>query len=224
MHALGFDVLGVRRSGRVVGYLEAETASAGNVADHVRNFHASELVSDSTPIVEVLDALRTRPRIFVISGNHVFGIITRADLQKPAVRIAVFGLVSLFEAQLSRLVQDTYPKGEWQNRLSETRLEAAQRIYKERVARNEEIDLVDCVQLADKRDLLLRADLSQEVLRFPSKSAAKRFFSELEKLRNKLAHSQDLVTGSSWDTLIPLIEELDLLVERIESSYPDSPA
>ncbi len=221
MDELGFDVLAVRgQDGAIYGYVAADELKDGTVREHARVFHPRELISDSTPIIEVLDVLRAQPRVFVVSGNHVFGIVTRADLQKPAVRLVVFGLVTLLESQLSQLVRKFYPDDAWRELLKQPRIDAAQRLYEERVARNEEMDLVDCLQLADKRDLLIRTAETRRLLGFESKTKAKNFLEEIEKVRNRIAHAQDLVTGTTWEELIRLVEELDLLVERVEAEEP----
>ena len=90
--------------------------------------------------------------------------------------------------------------------------ETSQKLYKERKARNEEIDLADCLQICDKRDLILKL-VGYGELGFESKGKAERLFEDAENLRNRLAHSQDLVLGTSWAEVIDLAASLDRFLQ-----------
>ena len=59
--------------------------------------------------------------------------------------------------------------------------------------------------------ILHNPDLIQK-LALKSKSSGEKFLKNAEKLRNKLAHAQDLVGGSSWSELISLAERLEKLL------------
>ena len=62
-----------------------------------------------------------------------------------------------------------------------------------------------------------RIVLRDEALRtragFVSRSRGEQTVTQLESLRNNLAHSQDIV-GSNWDTIVKLTENLDKFVGR----------
>lgn len=45
-----------------------------------------------------------------------------------------------------------------------------------------------------------------------------------EHLRNKLAHAQDLINGSSWPEVILLAEEIEALLQRCEEIEIAAPA
>jgi len=85
-----------------------------------------------------------------------------------------------------------------------------------RYVRREEIDVADCLQICDKRDLILKKGGSAR-LGFESKSKANGFFSDAEDLRNRLAHSQDLVLGTSWPAVIDLAIHLYAFLQSFES-------
>ncbi len=119
-------------------------------------------------------------------------------------------------------VRAEYPGDSWQGDVATSRLEAAQKIQEERRSRNQESELVDCLQLCDKRDLVLKRKQLCESLGFTSKTKAQAQLKRAEDLRNLLAHGQqNLVEGSSWEALIDLAEWIEMVVhksdEQVES-------
>jgi hypothetical protein len=78
--------------------------------------------------------------------HQVSGIITCGDLQKAPVRMLLFGLVTLLEMNLLRLVRLYYPQDSWQKVLKPDRLEAANKLWHESQQRNEATDLLDYLQ------------------------------------------------------------------------------
>ena len=83
---------------------------------------------------------------------------------------------------LLTLVRNQCPEGSLQETLKPNRLTEAQKLYEARKARNEEIDLADCLQICDKRDLILKF-VGYGELGFESKGKAERLFKEAENLR-----------------------------------------
>ncbi len=210
-----FDVAGVQlcQEGRVVGIVTKESLKAGVVKDHVRPITADLLVSDSTSLPAVLSVLKERQHTFVLIGSDVRGIITRADLNKPPVRVYLFGLVSLLEMHLSFWITAEYRQESWQRILKPNRLEAANKLLDDRRARNHEARLLDCVQFCDKRDLVVAVDDLREKLNLGSRKVARRMLTRAENLRNVLSHSQqDLVQGTSWEETIPLVEWVEAVL------------
>jgi hypothetical protein len=212
-----FDIAGVQMTpeGRVIGFVSRTSLVRGAVRDHVQSITADLLISDATPLVGLLSVLRDREQIFVLVGPEVRGIVTRADLNKPPVRVYLFGLISLLEMHLGFWVRAAYPQDAWTQGLPRKRIEKAKKLQADRRARNQETTLLDCLQLCDKRDLLLaREDLRQNLC-IGAVHEARAFLKRAEDLRNLLAHSQnDLVQGSSWVELIGLVQEIEILVQK----------
>jgi hypothetical protein len=149
----------------------------------------------------------------------VKGIITLADLNKPTVRVYLFGLISLLEMHLRFWVLESYGPDGWQQELKDERLLAANALQDERRGRNEHIALIDCLQFCDKRDLVVAKTDLRARLGLGSKSNSVSLLRKSEDLRNRLAHSQqDLVQGTSWPALIELIERLEALVHRSDDA------
>jgi hypothetical protein len=164
----------------------------------------------------LLPILQQTPRLFVLDCNQVTGIITCGDLQKAPARMLLFGLVTLLEMNLLRLVRLYYPQDSWQKVLKPERLQVAQRLWRESQERNEATDLLDYLQFCDKRELVLNQPELLEQLELKSKRFGERFLKSAEQLRNRLAHAQNLVSGSSWTDLISLAEAMETLLIRCE--------
>ena len=61
----GFDVAGVRRiqDGPVIGFVLREALRGGRVKDHIKLMNAEHLISDATPLGELLTVLRESVRM-----------------------------------------------------------------------------------------------------------------------------------------------------------------
>jgi hypothetical protein len=217
MEHRGFDVAGVQeaQNGPVIGYVEKSQFQDGITSNRLLQLKSENIISEATPLGQVFSYLRSKEWVFVVVGIGVKGIVTRADLNKPPARIYLFSLVSLLEMHLRYWVRVTYEHESWQAELSDKRLEAAKKLQVERRARNNEISLLACLQLADLIGLVVRRNELREKLQLPGKEKAKSFLAHAEGLRNNLAHSQeDLIEGSSWEDLIDLVAALESLVAR----------
>lgn len=224
MEAHDFDVLGIEDAGIVCGYVERSRLGAGHCKIYQQIFHPSEIIASSTPLMELLPLLREKPRLFVLETNRINGIVTCGDLQKAPVRMLLFGLVTLLEMNLLRLVRICYPQETWQPYLKKERVIVAKHLWAQGRARNEAIDLLDYLQFCDKRDLILTSAEMVERLGLKSKRYGERFLKSAEALRNKLAHAQDLVSGSSWPDVIFLAQEIETLLQRCEEIELQTPA
>ncbi len=174
-----------------------------------------QLTSDSTPLARLLAILKNRQYVFVLSERGVAGIVTRADLNKPPVRVYLFGVISLLEMHLAYWVKVTYGEDSWQALLKPIRLEAAKKVQTDGRTRNQDMVLVECLQFCDRRDLVVANAALPEKLGLGSRKQAERLFKEAERLRNLLAHSQqDLANGSSWEELIDLVEAIENVVQK----------
>ncbi|MBI1241642.1 MAG: hypothetical protein GC195_08875 [Nostoc sp. RI_552] len=219
MKAQDFDVVGIETENRITGYVERSSlmsATYGQCRDYQRLFHPQELIAISTPLIKLLPILQQTPRLFVLDCNQVSGIVTCGDLQKAPARMLLFGLVTLLEMNLLRLVRLYYPQDSWQKVLKPERLKIAQQLWRESQQRNEATNLSDYLQFCDKRELVLNQPQLIQKLGLRSKRFGERFLKSAEQLRNRLAHSQNLVSGSSWSELIALAESMEMLLVRCE--------
>ncbi len=216
MEILDFDVAGIRIAGAVSGWCRQEDPGEGACIAHLCSFFESAVVSSVTPLSEVIARLGCTPRVFVTAFGAVGGIITRADLQKAPVRMWLFGLVTLVEETFSRVLKDRFPGNAWHGMITKGRLEAARRLHEERTRRNEHLDLADCLQFGDKGLILFKDESIRLEMGFESRTRAKEVVRSLQKLRNNLAHSQDIVAGN-LETIVTLAQSMDRVLEVTSS-------
>lgn len=212
-----FDLAGVQaeKGGPVIGFVTRPSLNDGVVSDHMEPLTAEHLISDATPLLGTLSVFRAKQHAFVLVGPEVKGIVTQADLNKPPLRIYLFGLVSLLEMHLTFWARAEYPGDSWQGPIGEKRLNDAKNIQEKRRSQNQKPELFDCLQLCDKRDLLLNQTPLCESLGLTPKTNAKTQLELAENLRNLLAHGQqNLVEGSSWEGLIDLTEWIERVVDK----------
>mgnify|MGYP002683884023 CR=1 FL=1 len=66
--------------------------------------------------------------------------------------------------------------------------------------------------ITDKAQIIARTELLRKLTRFESRRQVEEVGKRLEKLRNNLAHSQDIITND-WDTIVLLAENLDSVLD-----------
>ena len=74
----------------------------------LRPFDEDTLIPNSTSITEVVLRLDRFPRLFVRSLGTVAGVVTRADLQDPPVRMWLFGMITVLEMRFLHLIEANF--------------------------------------------------------------------------------------------------------------------
>ncbi len=113
--------------------------------DALRALNESEVISESTPLIDVIDLLCQKEHVFVKVKRNITHLVTRSDLDSIPVRIWLFGMISLFEIGLKEKIQQLGIV--WKGKLSPERYELAEELYSLKKSRNEEINLLGCVHL-----------------------------------------------------------------------------
>jgi hypothetical protein len=213
MEARAFDRVGVRVDGLVRGYVERADLRGGRLRDHVRPFVPDDLVADSSSLQEVIQSLAVNDRCFVTVLGEAAAVVTLQDLEKPPVRMFLFGMITVLEMLLTRAVEEGFPGETWRAFVAPGRLAKAEELRAERVRRGRPARLLDCLQFSDKGRLALR--LPEVRGRFDAATSGKelqRALKELEEVRNHLAHSQEIIP-SGWQRIAIFTRRLDELLE-----------
>jgi len=69
----------------------------------------------------------------------------------------------------------------------------------------------------DKTKLVMKISEIRDSIRREFGKLGKTLLNSTEKLRDKLAHAQDIVTGTTWPELIDLVREIERLLKLFES-------
>jgi len=222
-----FDVAGIKKNkcDSVSGYVERTALTHGLAVDHAQDIPHRDIIADSTPLADLLAVLLERNHVFVMVGPAIRGIITRADLNKPALRVYLFGLISLFEMHLTFWIRNTYPNESWTNCISAGRLAKAKDLHGQRTQRNQDLPLVQCLQLIDKGTIIAKSQDVRERLGMADAKKAVRLFRKAEGFRNTLAHSQDhLAVGSTWEDTIALLLTIEAVVRASDQQVEEMAA
>lgn len=208
MDADGLAVAGVRRRGLVSGFVERAGLGTGACGAAMVDFRTATRLDGSAPLSAAIRVLEREPRVFVTAFGGVAGVVTRDEVEKPAARMWLFGMVTMIEMRYVRLIDEVCPQESWREYLSEGRLRKAEGLMAERRRRHRSVRLLDCLQLSDKGQIVARNEEIRNRTIFASRRQAEDGIRLLEGLRNNLAHAQDIVS-SDWEAIVQLSAHME---------------
>lgn len=153
---------------------------------------AARLVTSSLGLADGVAFLAMEPYYFVMEGSRLVGIVTRADLQRPAVSMVALSLILAAEARMGVLIKGWVGPG-WESHLSDERRAKLGEILEDRRRRNVEIGLIDCLMLGDRLKLLGKSDALIGTLSYRDVGSYRGWKEELGGLRDTLAHGGSLL-------------------------------
>jgi hypothetical protein len=215
------QVVGVREGGYITGYIDSLPSDEGLCGNYAHPIQEDQVLPGIAPLTDLVLALNLTPFLFVNLLGEVGGIVTRSDLQDPPVRMWLFGLITLIEMRFLDLIELRFQDDDWQKFLSNRRLEKALALQTERRRRNQDPRLLDCLQFSDKAQIVVRDEVLRKQIGFASRRRGDEVIKNLEKLRNNLAHAQDIV-ALDWQTIVSLSENLETVIQI--STGADQPA
>lgn len=187
-------VAGVRIDGVVIGYTSRNDLDRDQRSASLRAFAPDQVIVGDDSLTDVIHVLNRHDYCFVSLLGDVAGYVSRTEIQKPTARMWLFGLITLWEMDMTERINRRWPDDSWQPLLPDARRMKAVALKNERERRGMTSRLVDCLQLSDKGQLLVEDPEYMAEVGFSAKGAAKRVVKDLESLRNHLAHAQDFVS------------------------------
>lgn len=151
----------------------------------------ADIMSGETPLLKAFEKLAYQRRFFLKEGKHITHIVTQSDLDKIPMRLAMIGFISVWETYLRELVKLDIP--DWEQSLSQKRIEDARQLFALKTARNEEIDLIQCLQLADLGSIFSKKQRFKRFLPSSNRQEYDNIIRNIGKLRDALAHSQTIL-------------------------------
>ncbi|GAG26724.1 unnamed protein product, partial [marine sediment metagenome] len=124
-------------------------------------------------------------------------------------------LISLIEMQMLRIIRERFPENSWDKFISTGRKEKVEKLFEERKKKNEETDLVDCLQFCDRYTIISKTEDILKKLQYDKKGFCT-LLEDLKKLRDNLAHSQDIITAN-WPSIIILSKTAEEFLKSCET-------
>lgn len=217
-----FDTVGIRRDGLVRAHVtRRRLASSTTMEQFAENLEDDLVIDDSAPMLACLKHLAEQPWVFVRAFGQVSAIVTRSDLHRQPVRLWLFGLIGLFELEATELIRRALKQGDWEPQCKADSLAEAKRAMDRLQPRDEDLELLDCLQLADKCTIVAASAELRRLAGYEEQRDASDFFRHLKELRNDLAHGR-LLDERSWKGVYELALEIEEVVERLDSSSAPS--
>ena len=212
MTVAGIEVAGLHKQG-ICGFLEAANLREGSCEASRRGLCQVKWSHPKARLSKVIEVLTWHDSCFVSELGTIVGVISRIDLHKPTVRMWLFGIITAAELEFTERIRRKWPQENWSGFLSQQRIEKARQLFAERERRGEKSQLIDCLQLADKIEILMSDPSELATLGIPTPSAARRAGKQIESLRNSLAHAQSFV-HQDWPQIVRLARRIHKLVEE----------
>jgi len=213
MTELDFDILPVVQRGRIRGYVRRSSLGQGPCRLFQEQVTVDDTISSSTDLLSLLRILASRAWVFVLEGDRIRGILTRSDLQRAPARMFLFGLLSLFEAHLLRLIRTYHPDGTWKALIDQKLVHSAEQEFERKRNRNEATDLAECISFGGKLAVALASERIRGAIG-PLPRGTPEPEKDLRTLRNNLAHGGDLLRGLTWKALPGIVRWLDRTLVR----------
>jgi hypothetical protein len=202
------EVVCLREQGVIIGYARREDLNAGACGEHAREFREGQIIPGESSLSDVIHVLTLQQFGFISVLGDVAGYVSRSDINKPVVRMWLFGIITFIEMELMRLIEEFFPDESWIPAITEERVERARTMQEERKRRGQHCSLLDCLQLSDKGRILISNEQAFAYVGFDSRRTAKKVIREVESLRNNLAHAQDIVTYD-WAQIVRFTHRLE---------------
>jgi hypothetical protein len=156
MEEFNLYAAGVRIDGFVSGYILPVDLEGGKLETCLRRFRKDQVLDGDATLSEVIHVLTRHNHCFVTLLGSVAGIITRSDIQKPIVRMWLFGIITLIEMNFVERIRIKWPAETWLNLITKSRLKKAEELLEERRRRKQFCDLLDCLQFSDKARIIIQ--------------------------------------------------------------------
>jgi hypothetical protein len=207
MDLLDLEVVCLRKQGFVSGYVRREDLKGKLCSDHMRTFRSGQVISADSSLLDVIHILTVQQYGFITVLGEVAGYFSRNDINKPVVRMWLFGIITFFEMEIIKIIGQYFPEDTWKSAITDQRLTLALKLQLERERRGQHSQLLDCLQFSDKVKILISKQETLEQFGFGSRSGAKKVIKEIESLRNNLSHAQDIVTYD-WAQIVRITRRL----------------
>jgi hypothetical protein len=82
------------------------------------------------------------------------------------------------------------------------------------------LSILDCLQFSDKAQIFARSKELRETTRYTSRKQLEKAAKVLQRLRNNLAHSQDIIT-TDWEAIVDLSTNMKRILNPPPRNRPE---
>ena len=202
------EVVCLREQGVIIGYARRAELLEGVCGEYARDFREGQVIPGTNSLSDVIHILTLQEFGFISVLGDIAGYVSRSDINKPVVRMWLFGIITFVEMEIMRLIDEYFPNDSWIPAITEERAERAKVMQDERRRRGQHCSLLDCLQLSDKGRILISNEQTLALIGLDSRRNAKKIIREVESLRNNLAHAQDIVTYD-WAQIVRFTHRIE---------------
>jgi hypothetical protein len=201
------EYVAILKDGKVTSFLEVSTGVQSEFTDE-------NCLTQNSSLVDAILKLITEKVIFIKTLGGVVAYVTKNDLQKPPVRMWLFGTLTIIETFYTRAIAGFFPDDSWVDLVSASRLKKAKEIQAERIRRGAlPPSLLDCLQYGDKLGIVSRSDEMRAYYKVDgTKTYMRNLVKQTEVLRNSLAHSQPI---EDLEIVFIAAQRIDISLTRI---------
>jgi hypothetical protein len=213
-----FDLAGVA-SPAVSSFVTRDrlaSATNGTVGDWSTPIPASRCIEKGLPLGRLVDSLKLEESVFVLDGDEVRWLVTRADLQAPAFGAAMLSYLVVIEQGLRLLVRHEAGDG-WLSKLSLERQSAINNRFESLKLQNQEISIDLCANFSDWLKLAGSLQQIRSRLGFTSVQHWKSDTALFPEARNDVAHGRTLFDGVSFSNGVDRIQSIRTFAETVWS-------
>jgi len=99
------------------------------------------MVYDDTSLMDVVLILTRHDYCFLAILDEVVGVITRVDMERPIVRMWLFGMITIIEIEFAASIRRKWPNESWRDLCPAGRLRKAEALCEERLRISQQSDL-----------------------------------------------------------------------------------
>ncbi len=178
----------------------------------------TDTLPSHTSLFATYKKLLEKRRYFILTPQGITHIVTRSDLDKIPLRLGIFGLLSVFETFLKHKVRTEFEEV-YKNSLTEKRLDYAKVLFREKIRKNEDIDLIECLQLGDLRTIFSKEKRYKDLLPGLNREKYDKSLRAIVRLRDSLAHAQPSLPYS-WPEIYELLIFMKAIMQPSKFNLP----
>ena len=98
------EVVCLRRLGAICGYVKRADLQGKLCGDHMRPFRSGQTISADSSLIDVIHILTLQRYGFITMLGEVAGYFSRNDINKPVVRMWLFGIITFIEMEILKII------------------------------------------------------------------------------------------------------------------------